>query len=216
MTWSKSAWEKAQSIYDQIIMMPFVKGLIDGTLDQEKFNFYIAQDLKYLENFGRTLSLIAARAHSKNYVLDFIRFAEGAIVVESALHISYLSGQAEKNEVSPACHHYNSFLISTAAIAPVEVAMAAILPCFWVYKEVGDYIFHHQNKDGNPYQNWINTYSGEEFGIVVKKAILICDEVATTCTSEQREAMTDAFLIGCKLEWIFWDSAWRLEKWPIS
>lgn len=215
MTWSKTAWERAQGIYDQIITMPFVNGLIDGTLDGGKFNFYIAQDVKYLENFGRALSLIAARAHSRDNILDFIRFAEGAIVVESALHKGYLHGQAKIDGVSPACHHYNSFLLSTAAIAQVEVAMAAVLPCFWVYKEVGDYIFHHQHKDNNPYQHWINTYSGEEFGAVVKKAILICDEVAGACTSGQQESMTSAFLTGCRLEWMFWDSAWRLEKWPV-
>jgi thiaminase/transcriptional activator TenA len=218
MTWSKSAWEKAQPVYDQIVVMPFIKGMIEGTLDRQKFNFYIAQDARYLENFGRALAMIAARAHRKDHVLDFIRFAEGAIVVESALHAGYLNGQdgAKKIEVSPACHHYNSYLISTAAIAPVEIAMAVVLPCFWVYKEVGDYIFQHQNKEGNPYQEWINTYSGNDFGIVVDKAIRICDEVAATCTPGQRESMTDAFLTGCQLEWMFWDSAWRLEQWPVA
>ncbi len=218
MKWSNSAWEQAQRIYDQIITMPFISGMIDGTLDQDKFNFYIAQDARYLEDFGRALSLIAARAHRKKDVLEFIRFAEGAIVVESALHTVYLNGQegAKEKEVSPACHHYNSFLISTAATAQVEVAMAAVLPCFWIYKEVGDYIFQHQNKENNPYQNWINTYSGEEFGVTVKKAIQICDEAAAACTADQREAMNHAFLTACKLEWMFWDSAWRLEQWPVN
>jgi thiaminase/transcriptional activator TenA len=218
MSWSKSAWEKAQPIYDQIVIMPFIKGMIEGTLHREKFNFYIAQDARYLENFGRALAMIAARAHRKDHVLDFIRFAEGAIVVESALHAGYLGGQEgeKKIEVSPACHHYNSHLISMATLESVEVAMAAVLPCFWVYKEVGDYIFQHQKKEGNPYQEWINTYSGNDFGIVVNKAIQICDEVATTCTPAQREAMTDAFLTGCQLEWMFWDSAWRLERWPVA
>lgn len=209
MIWSEHAWEKAQSIYNQIITMPFVKGIMDGTLDQEKFNFYIAQDANYLESFGRALSLIAARAHQKNHVLNFIQFAEQAIVVESELHRGYLNGQDEKriNQVSPTCHHYSSFLSSTAALAQVEIAMAAVLPCFLVYKEVGHYIIGHQKKDGNPYQDWINTYSGEEFDIAVKKIILICDEVASTCSSSQREVMTDTFLTACRLEWMFWDSA---------
>ena len=96
----------------------------------------------------------------------------------------------------------------------VEVAMAAVLPCFWVYKKVGDHIYSNQNKGKNPYQKWIDTYAGSEFGEIVDTAIKACDEVAKQCTADQRETMRDAFLTGCRLEWMFWDSAWRLEKWP--
>lgn len=215
MTWSKTAWTKSQSIYDRILGMPFIHDLKEGTLAKEKFRFYIAQDSLYLENFGRTLSLIAARAHEKSHVLDFVRFAEGAIVVESALHKNYLEelGNVERPEISPSCHHYNSFLLSMAALSQVEIAMAAVLPCFWVYQQVGNHIFHHQTKNANPYQHWINTYAGDEFEKLVKKAIQICDEAAVTCTADQQNKMTNAFITGCRLEWQFWDSAWRLEEW---
>jgi thiaminase/transcriptional activator TenA len=217
MTWSENARKKAELIYAEIIRMPFIVALMEGSLDPEKFKFYIAQDSHYLGHFGRTLSLIAARAHRKEHVLEFIRFAEGSVVVESALHANYFTqlGIAAKPPLSPACHHYNSFLMSTAALAQVETAMAAVLPCFWIYKEVGDHILLHQNKNGNPYQDWINTYAGEEFGVLVKKAIQICDEAAASCTPEQQELMTEAFITACRLEWLFWDSAWRLEKWPV-
>lgn len=215
MTWSKTAWDRSQSIYDQILTMPFIRDLKDGTLETEKFRFYITQDALYLENFARTLSLIAARAHQKVHVLEFIRFAEGAIVVESALHKNYLHelGATEKPGIAPSCHHYNSFLASTAALAPVEVAMAAVLPCFWLYQKVGVHIYTHQAKDSNRYQNWINTYAGNDFEVLVNKAIAACDAVASACTPEQQEKMTNAFLTACRLEWMFWDSAWRLEKW---
>lgn len=217
MTWSKHAWKKAGNIYSEIIRMPFIRELMEGSLDPEKFKHYISQDSHYLEHFGRTLSLIAARAHRKDHVLQFIRFAEGAIVVESALHAGYLAqlGIGERPPLSPACHHYNSFLVSTAALAQVEVSMAAVLPCFWIYKEVGDHILQNQNKNGNRYQEWINTYGGEEFAILVKKAIEICDEVAASCTPAQQEAMTEAFVTASRMEWLFWDSAWRLEQWTV-
>jgi len=94
------------------------------------------------------------------------------------------------------------------------VALAAILPCFWIYKAAGDHILLHQNKSNNPYQTWIDTYAGEEFGMLVRKAMTICDEVASQCTEVQQASMTEAFLTASRLEWIFWDSAWRLESWP--
>ncbi len=215
MKWSDTAWNEAQHIYDNIIEMPFNKALADGSLPVEQFKFYIAQDAKYLEYFGRTLSLIAARAYKISDMLDFIRFAEGAIVVENQLHNSYFNELAIDKTIgiSPTCHHYVHFMQSTAALAQVEVAMAAVLPCFWIYQKVGAYILENQNKINNPYQNWINTYGGEAFGLIVEKAINICDEAALKCTPEQQIKMTNAFVTGCKLEWAFWDSAWRLEKW---
>jgi thiaminase/transcriptional activator TenA len=216
MKWSKAAWQEALPVYEKIIHMPFITELINGVLDTQKFQFYIAQDSCYLEHFGRTLSLIAARAHRIEHVLDFIRFAEGAIVVENALHAGYFAklGIDEGTPISPSCHHYTSYLLKEASLSAVEVAMAAVLPCFWIYKTVGDFIYKNQNTLNNPYQKWIDTYAGEEFGLLVEKAINICDEVAATCTPVQQRLMTDIFIMSCKLEYMFWDSAWRLETWP--
>lgn len=217
MKWSDEAWSASASIYDQITVMPFICELIDGSLDREKFRQYISQDAIYLEHFSRALSMIAARAHRKDHILDFIRFAEGAIVVESELHRNYFDAFGiPRNPIpSPACHHYVSFLKSTAALAQVEVAMAAVLPCFWIYKKIGDYIYAHQQRHDNPYKEWIDTYAGEEFGNIVNRAIHLCDEAALTCTQAQRELMSDAFVTACRLEWMFWDSAWRLERWVV-
>lgn len=215
MNWSKLAWEQGEPVFQAILKMPFIQEKIAGTLELEKFKFYITQDSNYLDQFGRALALIGARAHSTEHALRFIRFAEGAIVVENALHANYFVefGIKEKAAISPACHHYTNFVLKEAALSQVEVAMAAVLPCFWIYKKVGDYIYQQQSSEKNPYQTWIDTYAGEEFGLRVQEAIDICDAVAATCTPVQQQKMTNAFVTACKLEFLFWDSAWRLEKW---
>lgn len=217
MSWSKIAWQASSSIYEQITSMPFIRELLMGTLAEEKFSFYIAQDSLYLANFGKALSLIAARVHRTDHALEFMRFAEGAIVVEQALHAGYFQklGIPASVPISPACQHYTRYILSQTALEQVEIAMAAVLPCFWIYKEVGDYIYTQPMQENNPYQEWINTYAGEEFEAIVLRAIRICDEVAESCTHPQRLAMTEAFVTASRLEWMFWDSAWRLEKWPV-
>ncbi|MGI4750389.1 MAG: thiaminase II [Janthinobacterium lividum] len=215
MKWSETAWQQSAAIFEQIIEMPFNQELMAGTLDIEKFKFYISQDSNYLEHFGRGLALIAARTQT-SYVLDYLRFAEGAIVVENALHANYFAtfNISQKAELSPACHHYINYLLKEASLSQVEVAMAAVLPCFWIYKKVGDYIYANQTKNNNPYQSWIDTYAGEDFGKLVDKAIRICDEAALNCSPQQQQTMTAAFITGCRLEWLFWDSAWLMETWP--
>jgi thiaminase/transcriptional activator TenA len=215
MKWSNTAWDDALPIYNAITAMPFITELAAGTLDPEKFKYYMQQDAHYLEYFARTLAVIAAKVPDVNAMLDFIRFAEGAIVVERALHDGYFKqyGVGERAPISPTCHHYVHFMQSTAYGADVAVAMAAVLPCFWIYKKVGDYILKHQSQNANPYADWIATYAGEEFGIIVDKAIALCDDAAYRATAAQQEAMTAAFITASRLEFAFWDSAYRLEKW---
>ncbi|MDR1200369.1 MAG: thiaminase II [Tannerellaceae bacterium] len=214
MNWSDKAWEQIVPIYNSIIDMPFIKELMNGTLPIEKFQFYIAQDSFYLESYGRALAIIAARANSIQDSLVYIRFAESAIIVEREMHESFFRTfrLTNKGNIEPTCHHYAHFLKSTAILDAVEVGMAAILPCFWIYKTVGDYVYENCTEN-NPYQKWIDTYAGEEFGLSVSKAIETCNSVASQCTEKQKQAMTDAFVTASRLEFHFWDSAYKLKKW---
>jgi len=215
MTWSEAVWVEIEPIYQSIITMPFITELMDGTLTIDRFQFYMTQDAHYLEHFGRALALIGAKASNIDDALSFMRFAENAIVVENALHASYFQdfGVTDKGPMEPACHHYVHFLKSTAALDAVEVGMAAVLPCFWIYKQVGDYIFQHQKDLENPYQRWIDTYAGEDFGVAVKQAIEICDRIAGAATQQTRKAMQEAFITASYLEFDFWDAAYKQRQW---
>lgn len=215
MTWSELTWNQCEDRYQSILKMPFVVELANGTLPKEKFQFYMAQDSLYLEHFGRALALIAARANDISQTLKYLKYAETAIVVENILHESYFKdfGLTEKGEIQPACHHYIHFLKSTAALDSVEIAMASVLPCFWIYKKVGDYIYNHLRSENNPYQRWIDTYGGEEFADAVEQAINLCDGVASETTPAVREKMTEAFMTSSRMEYHFWEAAYDLKKW---
>ncbi|MCC5937290.1 MAG: thiaminase II [Lunatimonas sp.] len=219
MSWTARAWEQAAPLYEKILAMPFNQELMKGTLPLEKFKFYMAQDAFYLREFGRALAIIGGRLTEREHTLAFSEFASGAIVVERALHTGYFKtfGVDEKGiQPSPTCMLYTSYLLSKAAIAPVEEAVAAVLPCFWIYQKVGDHIFAHQDASGNnPYREWIDTYAGEAFATSVRKALAISDELAELAPSARLVEMTEAFLMATRLEWMFWDSAYRLEAWEL-
>ncbi|WPO81603.1 thiaminase II [Chryseobacterium sp. JJR-5R] len=215
MNWSESAWKHIEATYQSILQMPFIEELAYGTLPKEKFRFYMAQDSLYLEHFGRALALIAARAQDIQDTLSYLKYAETAIIVENALHESYFRdfGVTDKGIMQPACHHYVHFLKSTAALEAVEIAMAALLPCFWIYKKVGDHICSQLQSDNNPYQKWIDTYGGEDFADAVQQAISICDRAASETTPAIREKMKEAFITSSRMEYSFWEGAYDLKEW---
>jgi thiaminase/transcriptional activator TenA len=218
---SREAWDRNAASYEIIRTMPFNAELAAGTLSEARFKHYITQDAHYLIGFGRALTLAAAKSPDPDRIVQFAKSAEGAIVVERALHGSFfaqyaITGQAfAETPLSPACHHYVSFLLATAYGEPYEVLLGALLPCFWIYAEVGRNILARA-APANRYQAWIDTYAGEEFHAAVRTMIATTDEAAVTASPGLRERMHAAFRRATQLEWMFWDSAYRQEIWAIG
>lgn len=217
MKWTDQAWNHIKPIYQQILDMPFILELANGTLALDRFQFYMLQDAKYLEHYGRALAALGAKAKDNQMALDFFEFAKNALIVESALHKGYFKEFGLEShstiQVEPICHHYIHFLKSSVAYDPIEVSTAAILPCFWIYKEVGDHIVKHQTNNINPYKNWIDTYSGVEFAESVEKALAYTNWMAENTTEKTREEMLEAFEIACRLEYQFWNAAYQKITW---
>src|SRR4051794_16502539 len=217
---SREAWERNAKTYELIRTMPFNTELAAGTLSEARFKHYITQDAHYLIGFGRALALAAAKAPNPDRIVQFAKGAEVAIIVERELHDSFFRQYQIAPQVfaetalSPACHHYVSFLLATVYAEPYEVVLGALLPCFWIYAEVGRDI-HGRAAPSNPYQAWIDTYAGEEFHIAVRAIIETTNEAADTASATMRDRMHAAYTRATQLEWSFWDSAYRLETWPI-
>src|SRR3954463_16690870 len=120
IAFSHQAWERNAKTYERIRTMPFNAELAAGTLSEARFKHYITQDAHYLIGFGRALTLAAAKGPKPDSIQQFAKTAEGAIVVERALHGSFFARYGITAEIfngtpfSPACHHYVSFLIATA------------------------------------------------------------------------------------------------------
>ncbi|MBD5216975.1 MAG: thiaminase II [Bacteroidales bacterium] len=216
MKWSEEAWKASEDIYEKILQHPFVRGLADGTLPAEKFRFYIEQDALYLRQYFRVLSHIASRLDDISEAETFIKFASDGVAVEKALHGSFLKDDRQDEAfASPSCSLYTSTLLSQC-LEPVEVEAAAVLPCFWIYQRVGEWIYASVGECmENPYSSWIQTYADKTFMESTERAIEICDRLAENASVEVRERMTKIFRYCARMEWLFWDSAWNLEAWKV-
>lgn len=216
MKFTDTLWQENLEIYQAILQLPFNTELTAGKLGEERFAFYVKQDSLYLADFSRALAITGTRAPSAGDLDAFLGFAGEAVAVERALHNTFLQrfGAFVDTDKSPACFAYTHFLLSTAANASYPVACAALLPCFWIYREVGLHI-HARADVPNPYQDWIDTYAGEDFSRSVDRAIALTERAAETASESERKRMRKAFTESTRLEWMFWDSAYRLEAWPV-
>jgi thiaminase/transcriptional activator TenA len=214
--WYQVARQKTDHILEAIKQQPFIEELINGTLPPAIFQFYINQDAMYLAEYKKVLATVGVKCEHVDDTQFFLDSATGIINVENALHQIFLKDNQLAHEPSPTCELYTSYLSRIVANHSLEEALAAVLPCFTIYKEIGDYILENQsNKNDNRYQDWIDTYGGKEFATSVNNAIAITNKYATNASDDVLKKMETAFEKASKLEWMFWDSAYNKEAWKI-
>ncbi|HBI21483.1 MAG TPA: thiaminase II [Legionella sp.] len=204
------------TLLDDIHRHPFNQELAQGTLAHATFMHYLQQDALYLADFSRALALTAARLPNSIQSRQCLRLALDSIEAEQDLQQNYLaqqtSGAPSAQEQSPACFMYTQYILKMGALASVEEALACLLPCFWIYREVG-YAIASVSTIHNPYSDWIALYSSEQFNQSVMAMIDMTNDLGAHASSETLDKMRAAFVRSTQLEWLFWDGAYRQTPW---
>lgn len=211
------AWAATANIRKAIDEHPFLLALRDGTLDRAIFVEYLTQDSQYLLGYARALAACAAQSTEPDDIAFWASGAREAVLVERSLHAKFVPGADEVGgcvEPSPTCRAYLSFLLATGGQGSYPALAAAVLPCFWIYEDVGRRLLAEVSLDGHPYADWIATYGDPEFAVATEQAKTIVNRLAREGSADLRLRMLDVFRAASRYEWMFWDAAWRRESWP--
>ena len=214
-------WASIAPIYAAILRHPFIAGLTDGSLPRERFEFYAVQDALYLREFARALAIAGARAPKDDWIVMLTEHAAGAIRVERTLHEGFFhvfgltAADVASTPLAPTTQAYTDYLLTVADRAPFHEALAALLPCYWIYWEVGKELARAGSPDPL-YARWIATYDSPEFGAVVRAVLDATNEVAAGLGDRERSAMRRHFRTTSRYEWMFWDMGYRRENWPLD
>ena len=213
-------WRDIDDIYAAILAHPFVTGLADGTLPREAFEFYVLQDALYLRKYAQALAAVGSRAPDTTATEMFARHAAGIITVERALHDSLLPelgldpGAIDAAEPAPTTLAYTSYLLATVHDGSYAEGVGAVLPCYWIYWEVGKELLHRGSPEPR-YRKWIDMYGSEEFGAVARAVIGVTDELGPGLGAPERDRVHRHFRTTSRYEWMFWDMGYRKETWPV-
>lgn len=210
--------EEANYIWERIFEHPFVIELYTGILPVEKFKYYLLQDYSYLITMAKCFALIAAKADYE--------------VARTSLELAYLDATTEmanyeklleklglniedavRTEPSPTNTAYMNFLLSTCALADPIEALIALLPCFWSYMEIAE---RHREKlrdnKNDLYVKWAQVYLSKEYLNIVEKLKRIINYNASRVNYNVARRL---FITASKFEYLFWDMAYKMEKWPL-
>lgn len=222
MSYTAHLRKLAQPIWDAQLTHPFVVALGNGSLPEGKFEYYILQDARFLGDLARVFSAAALRAPDSDSALRFTKLAEETIVVERSLHEGYGSrwkmSAAHMTSVpmAPTNYAYTRHMLAVAASGTALEITVVALPCAWIYCVVGQHLLKHGSPSKkHPYRDWLMLYASPEFAEVQRWMRKKVDQWVKTAGKEEKRRMEEAFVISSRYEWMFWEMAWKEEKWPV-
>ena len=201
---------------------PFVDALGDGSLERDRFAYYLKQDYLYLIGYSRAISLAAARSPSLQLLTEFNALAHETLSAEMALHREYCAqfgiteAELEQAEASPVCRAYSDFCISTAAGSDCIALLAALIPCGVGYAEIGQRLLAGtKSNSDHPYCQWIETYTGQDYRVYADWMVATLDRLGSELPASRLSELQQLFNTGCRYEWLFWEMAWTKQQWPL-
>ncbi len=190
--------------------LEFIRDLAAGNLPEKQFGYYLAQDAIYLNGYSRVLARASALAPTEAAQLFWARSSQQCLEVESELHRSWLSTRTVEPVLGPVTKSYVDHLLAASVSGSYAVLVAAVLPCFWLYAEVGQALHAEFLAAGapadHPYAEWLRTYADEDFAQATREAIALADEAGRRASEDERAGMVVAFSQSCRFEVDFFDA----------
>lgn len=212
---------RGERIWRAIEGHAFLRELHAGTLPMNRFTYFILQDYVYLLDFAQVLCQAGAKSPNLETLELFARHALGAVEVERSFHASFGKSlglspkQLDDVAKGPITQAYIGHLQSVARSGTLGEIVAAVLPCFWIYGEIGRLLYRNRPRKPKIYRQWIETYAAETFWEPVREQIQLMDRLGATARGAEKRLMTAHFLLSSRYEFMFWEQAYRLESWPV-
>lgn len=205
--WTRALWEAGAPVAAAIQEAAFVRTLLDGTLSDARFTFYLAQDALYLAGYARALAALSARCDHAPDQLAWAQASVGCLTEEAQLHRTWMAARPEAASVpaSPVTAAYTDFLLAATLGQDRAAGAAAVLPCFWLYAQVGACL--PAVEPDHPYAAWLETYRDPEFVDATAAALERVERELAQASDSGREAAQRAYLAGCRHELAFFDQA---------
>ena len=184
MRGSERLLRAVREIWESYNRHPFVMGIQDGTLDREKFRYYILQDTLYLEDYAKVFALGALKAKSTETSNLFAGYIL-AMNAEQDVHAGYLAefgvtaGELAGTERALDNLSYTSYMLRVAYEGGEAEVLAAILSCAYSYEVVAEKILMNNPAAGKDpfYGAWIQGYASEEYAAENRRLLEMFDRM---------------------------------------
>lgn len=214
---------KADPLFEAIFRHPFVQGIAEGNLSGEQLAHYVRQDFQYLTVFCQVYGLAVSKSTRREdiaffneqigFVLDSENHPHQNLARVSGYSIEELEGA---NELLPTARNYTRHMLHAAHSGTLGELLSALYPCPLTYWEIGLGLKEEVKPgDSHPFKEWIEFYADPVVGDICREFAGRIDRLAARAGEDERARMEDHYLTSCRMEYLFWEMAHNLERWPV-
>ncbi|WP_377866807.1 thiaminase II [Bacillus sp. R86525] len=212
--------DTVQPVWEKSHNHPFVVGMGDGTLEKDKFQYYIIQDYLYLLDYAKLYAIGVVKATNPQVMGKFAEQIDGILNGEMTIHKQYAKrlgiSVREMESAKPSAKNlaYTNYMMSVSQNGTLAELIAALLPCMWSYWEIGKRLNDIPGaRDHEFFGEWIQGYSSEEYGNLCIWLIDLLNEMAAGKSEKELDRLEEIFLYSSRFEYLFWDMSYRKEMW---
>lgn len=212
--------EKADPLWQAVLGHPFVRGIGDGTLSRDRFEFYLKQDYAYLIDFSRVFALASAKSRHLQDMGTFAALLNTTLNVEMELHRKTCAAfgipaeELERTRKGMITSAYANQLVRTCYEGSLSDILAVLVPCECGYVEIANLLESRGLPDNRFYRDWIRTYSSREFREFADWLIAKMNEHAEHASAQRKEYWYRLYESSARFEYLFFDMSWKKEEWP--
>ena len=215
---SERLHEAAAPIWAKCLSHPFVTGIGDGTLDVEKFRYFMLQDYLYLFDYAKVFALGVVKARDPELMRIFAGNVESVLNGEMSLHRSYMKrlGITEE-EIHSARPHmdnnaYTHYMLWEAQTGDVLTGLVTLLNCSWSYAYVAEKIVERcpDALRDKRYGSWFAGYVSESYRRTNQMLIDRIDALSGFIDEKTAEHLCEIFEKCCLFDLRFWDMVYAM------
>ena len=202
------------SLWERVVTHPFIIELGDGTLPQEIFDVYFEQDYLFVKELVILRSLAKAKAPDYADAAGHFGLGGEGGHFQQFFRERGLSPQDVANlEYRPTTLHYSSYLRKMGYEGRFIDLITTWLAVEWPYLEWAQRLVAAGKRPGNYYyQVWIDNHTNQHMIDFVSWLRHTVD--TTPISPDDRVRLQRNFRDVLRYEFLFWEMAYRDEKWP--
>ena len=200
MKLAERLFKTTEELWKSYLEHPFVKGIADGSLDIDRFRFFMIQDYRYLLEYSRVFAFGILKSHREDIMRRFAVMVRETLDGEMAIHKKYMA----RLGITP-----DEVKNSKTALLDILVA---VLSCAWSYQYIGQTLAKIPGAiENETFGEWIEGYCSEEYVANTEDIIGLVNELGDGISEERAAYLEEVFKNCGRYEYGFWDMSYNKE-----
>ena len=219
MKTTERLYQAVQEIWEGYYRHPFVQGIQNGTLDRNKFRYYILQDYLYLVDYARVFALGAAKSPDLDTMKMFAEKCKSILDNEMSIHDGYMGlfeiTQEELDSTPMALDNasYTAYMLRVGYEEDAAAICAAILACSVSYEVLAKRMISARPACiSDPlYGEWISGYASDAYAAESRELEDFTNRLTADYNERQYRHLEEIFVNCSRFETAFWDMGWEMK-----